>query len=140
MADAAEHVLEELRLLAPHLARDSIVLMHDTALAAISHDSENMSDTPVPHMLNYREFDYLPHDEWPKLAKKLKGEFADGGPYGALLQLPSESWEWATVPRCHGMTMLRKKDAKFATCVMVDAGGIYPYRCRHVTSTLSSSI
>ena len=38
-------------------------------------------------------------------------DFTGGGPYGALLGLATESWEWATVPRCNGMTLLRKKDA-----------------------------
>ena len=40
-------------------------------------------------------------------------DFADGGPLHALLDLP-DSWEWATVPKCNGMTLLRKRDAPYS--------------------------
>jgi predicted O-methyltransferase YrrM len=37
------------------------------------------------------------------------GEWAHGGPFRAVDELPSGAWEWATLPWNNGLTLLRKK-------------------------------
>ena len=36
-------------------------------------------------------------------------QWADGGPYRAVAELPSQFWEFSTIPSCNGLTILRKK-------------------------------
>jgi predicted O-methyltransferase YrrM len=38
-----------------------------------------------------------------------EGQWADGGPYRAVAELPSQFWEFATLPYNNGLTLLRKK-------------------------------
>lgn len=37
------------------------------------------------------------------------GQWANGGPYRAVAELPSQFWEFATIPCNNGLTILRKK-------------------------------
>jgi predicted O-methyltransferase YrrM len=37
------------------------------------------------------------------------GQWANGGPYRAVAELPSQFWEFATLPYNNGLTLLRKK-------------------------------
>jgi predicted O-methyltransferase YrrM len=37
------------------------------------------------------------------------GQWANGGPYRAVSELNSQFWEFATIPSCNGLTILRKK-------------------------------
>jgi predicted O-methyltransferase YrrM len=37
------------------------------------------------------------------------GQWADGGPYRAVAELPSQFWEFSTLPYNNGLTILRKK-------------------------------
>jgi predicted O-methyltransferase YrrM len=37
------------------------------------------------------------------------GQWANGGPYRAVAELPSQFWEFATLPYNNGLTILRKK-------------------------------
>ena len=36
-------------------------------------------------------------------------QWADGGPNRAVAELPSQFWEFSTIPSCNGLTILRKK-------------------------------
>ena len=36
------------------------------------------------------------------------GEWANGGPYEAVKNLPKDKWEWVTIPVNNGLTILRK--------------------------------
>jgi len=36
-------------------------------------------------------------------------QWADGGPYRAVAELPAQFWEFSTIPSCNGLTILRKK-------------------------------
>jgi predicted O-methyltransferase YrrM len=77
-----DHLLKEISLLEPHLTASSLVLIHD----AMCYNTQ-------PHYHLYKD---------------LSGEFANGGPYGALLKL-DDSWEYSTIPVNNGLTILRKK-------------------------------
>ena len=37
------------------------------------------------------------------------GQWANGGPYRAVAELNKQFWEFATIPVCNGLTILRKK-------------------------------
>lgn len=37
------------------------------------------------------------------------GQWAEGGPYRAVAELNPQFWEFATIPSCNGLTILRKK-------------------------------
>ena len=50
---------------------------------------------------NYRSVDSPEDKQWDK-----------GGPYKAISDLDLSTWEYATIPRCHGMTILRKRSEK----------------------------
>jgi len=80
------HVYNEIMLIEPWITNSSIILLHDTMHSG-SHP-------------NYR-LDPPDYDT--------KGiHFGNGGPYGALLKLNKNEWEWSTIPSCHGLTILRK--------------------------------
>ena len=49
----------------------------------------------------YRSVDSPQDKQWDK-----------GGPYKPVSNLDLSIWEYATIPRCHGMTLLRKKADK----------------------------
>lgn len=38
-----------------------------------------------------------------------QGQWAEGGPYRAVAELPEQFWEWSTLPWSNGLTLLRKK-------------------------------
>ena len=77
-----EHVKKELELLDKMTSISSIILLHDL-MHSYSHP-------------NYNE------------DVQAGGEFEGTGPYGAIKQLDKDKWEWATIPYCHGLTLLRK--------------------------------
>jgi len=82
---ARDHVKLELQLLAPHLNMNSVVLLHDL-----------MAGTAPNYSYNIRV-----------------AEFANGGVYYGVVEFlknSTELWEWATIPVCHGFTVLRKRD------------------------------
>jgi predicted O-methyltransferase YrrM len=78
----ADHLLKEIQLLEKHINSSTLILLHDT-----------MCYNTQPHYHFYKDKD---------------GEFANGGPFGALLRL-DEGWEYATIPVNNGLTILRKK-------------------------------
>lgn len=115
-----EHVKEEIRLLAPHLHSGSIVLLHDTMMGS-NHEpdldgSAGPNEGPDSAFWEDEQSSSAPHryletqSEWEWLGAGFNNsDFTDGGPYHALLDLPRDSWEWASVPTCFGMTLLRMK-------------------------------
>jgi predicted O-methyltransferase YrrM len=79
------HVKKELELCENLIDENSIILLHD--LMAHTFPKYFLPDTQ----------DYN-GTEWE-----------GGGPYKAVMELDREKWEWATIPVCHGLTILRKK-------------------------------
>jgi hypothetical protein len=47
------------------------------------------------------------HTITPDITMK-DGQWANGGPYRAVAELPSQFWEFATLPYNNGLTILRK--------------------------------
>ena len=81
---AYEHVKEELHLLDKLVSPSSVILVHDT-------------------MYGHHQ----PHYHCDLTMKD--GQWANGGPYRAVAELPSQFWEFSTIPVPHGLTVLRKK-------------------------------
>lgn len=81
---AADHVAQELALLADRVTPSTVILLHDTMYYGAEPDYR--SDTGL-----------------------VEGEWAGGGPYRAVADLDPVVWEWATIPVNNGMTLLRKR-------------------------------
>lgn len=81
-----EHVSKELSLISEYVGPEDVILLHDL-----------MYGNSQPH---YRSVENSP------------GQWDNGGPYKAVASLDLDCWEYATIPRCHGMTILRKKSTK----------------------------
>jgi predicted O-methyltransferase YrrM len=81
---AYEHVRDELAEIDRLVSPRSIVLMHDLMYG---------NTPPCYHS------DLTQHT----------GQWANGGPYRAVAELPSQFWEFATLPYNNGLTILRKK-------------------------------
>jgi predicted O-methyltransferase YrrM len=79
-----DHLFEEIKLIEPHITPSSLILIHD----CMCYNTQ-----PSYHV-------YLDKE----------GEFANGGPYGAVQRLDREIWEYSTIPVNNGMTILRKLD------------------------------
>lgn len=73
------HVMREIALLESYVTPSSLILIHDT----MAHS--------VPMYSTYSDY-----------------EFTNGGPAAAIARLNHNTWEIATVPASHGLTMLRK--------------------------------
>jgi len=81
-----DHVKKELELLSERVTQKGLILLHDL-----------MSITAPNY--NYDKQRIL--------------EFANGGVYYGLADFIKNSgdlWEWSTIPVCHGLTLLRKRD------------------------------
>lgn len=78
-----EHVKKELEYIDQMISPKGVVLVHD---------------------LMYSTEPYYHTD----LAIKT-GQWANGGPYRAVSELNDNFWEFATIPSCNGLTILRKK-------------------------------
>lgn len=81
---AYNHVKEELNEIDRLVSPKSVILVHDL-----------MYGNTCPHY----------HSD---LTLK-DGQWADGGPYRAVAELPSQFWEFSTLPYNNGLTLLRKK-------------------------------
>ena len=81
---AYEHVKRELFLLDQCVSPRSVILLHD---------------------LMYGHY----HPHYHCDLTLTEGQWAQGGPYRAVAELPPDLWEFATIPVCHGLTLLRKK-------------------------------
>lgn len=81
---AYEHVKNELAEIDRLVSPRSVVLIHDL-----------MYGNTCPHYHS----DITLHT----------GQWANGGPYRAVAELPSQFWEFSTLPYNNGLTILRKK-------------------------------
>ena len=84
---AGDHVEKELQLVDEYIKPNDMILLHDL-----------MYGNSQPY---YRSVDSPQDKQWDK-----------GGPYKPVSNLDLSIWEYATIPRCHGMTLLRKKADK----------------------------
>jgi len=82
---AYEHVKVELELVDKITNKKSLILLHD--LMAFNNDNG----------------DYSWHKDSP-----IGGEWSQGGPTHAVLELDKNKWEWVTIPFNNGLTILRK--------------------------------
>lgn len=76
------HVFNEISLIEPWATKETIILLHDT-MHTFRHPNYNNDPGDPVYFSNY-------------------------GPYGALLKLDRQKWEYATLPYNHGLTLLRK--------------------------------
>jgi len=83
------HVKKELELVKDVTPKDLIIL----------HDLMYGNSEP-----NYKSVEDPKDPQW-----------AQGGPYRAVSELDLDVWEYATIPRCNGLTLLRKKSEKMIT-------------------------
>ena len=83
---ATLHVKKELELLERHVTKSSIILLHD--LMTRSAPDYNIKCEGV----------FFNKEQWE-----------GGGPCKAVFELDSDKWEFATIPICNGLTILRKK-------------------------------
>lgn len=81
---SGDHVKREIELVQDFITPDDLILLHDL-----------MYGNSQP---NYRSVMSPKDKQWD-----------NGGPYKAVADLDLDLWEYATIPRCHGMTLLRKK-------------------------------
>ena len=84
------HVEKELNLIDKHVLPGDLVILHDL-----------MYGNSQPH---YRTVENPQDPQW-----------GNGGPYAPISRLNLETWEYMTIPRCHGLTLLRKKSGKTLT-------------------------
>mgnify|MGYP003631838160 CR=1 FL=1 len=84
---SGDHVQKELDLVKDCIKPNDIILLHDL-----------MYGNSQPH---YRSVDSPQDKQWD-----------NGGPYRPVANLDLTVWEYVTIPRCHGMTILRKKSDK----------------------------
>jgi cephalosporin hydroxylase len=80
-----EHVKAELGEIDKCVSPSSIVLLHD---------------------LMYGNYTPRYHSD---LTENAGAQWARGGPYRAVAELPGQFWEFSTIPVCNGLTILRKK-------------------------------
>jgi len=84
---AGDHVAKELQLLSDVVTPKDLIILHDL-----------MYGNTQPH---YRSVENPKDKQWD-----------NGGPYRAISELDLGQWEYMTIPRCHGLTLLRKKSDK----------------------------
>ncbi len=87
---SSEHVTKEIELISEFATSEDIIILHDL----MYHNSQ-------PH---YRA-EYKSKDP----------QWANGGPYDAISKLDLDQWEYATIPRCNGLTILRKIESEICT-------------------------
>jgi len=80
-----EHVKAELEQLDQLVSPASVILLHDLMYG--NHQPRYHCD----------------------LTDGAGAQWAKGGPYRAVAELPSQFWEFSTIPACNGLTLLRKK-------------------------------
>ena len=81
---AGDHVKKELELISPYVSPRDLIILHDLMYG----DSQP----------NYRSVENPEDKQWD-----------NGGPYAAVSELDLNQWEYMTIPRCNGLTLLRKK-------------------------------
>lgn len=80
-----EHVKSELNEIDTCVSPSSVILLHDLMYG---------NSTPRYHS---------------DLTDNAGAQWAYGGPYRAVAELPGQFWEFSTIPVCNGLTILRKK-------------------------------
>tara|TARA_R100001015_G_C4583368_1_gene139565 strand:+ start:333 stop:959 length:627 start_codon:yes stop_codon:yes gene_type:complete len=85
-----EHVSKELEFISKHVTSKDLIILHDL-----------MYGNSQP---NYRSVENPSDKQW-----------SNGGPYAAISKLDLNKWEYCTIPRCHGLTFLRKKSNRILT-------------------------
>ena len=81
---AGDHVRRELELISDLVTPKDLIILHDL-----------MYGNSQP---NYRSVENPSDKQW-----------GNGGPYKPISELDLSIWEYMTIPRCHGLTLLRKK-------------------------------
>lgn len=87
---AGDHVKKELELISDIVTPKDVIILHDL-----------MYGNSQPH---YRSVENPTDKQWDK-----------GGPYKPVSELDLSKWEYMTIPRCHGLTLLRKRSEKIIT-------------------------
>ncbi len=87
---AGDHVQKELELVSKTITPSDVIVLHDL-----------MYGNAQPH---YRSVSNPKDKQWDK-----------GGPYEPISKLDLTKWEYMTIPRCHGLTLLRKKSNTIIT-------------------------
>jgi hypothetical protein len=87
---AGDHVEKELALISDLVTPKDLIILHDL-----------MYGNSQPH---YRSVENPKDKQWDK-----------GGPYKPVSKLDLNKWEYMTIPRCHGLTLVRKKSDKIIT-------------------------
>jgi len=84
------HVEKELELVSKTISPKDLIILHDL-----------MYGNSQP---NYKSVENPKDKQWDK-----------GGPYRAISKLDLTKWEYMTIPRCNGLTLLRKKSENIVT-------------------------
>lgn len=79
-----DHVKRELELIDQISDPNTIILLHDLMYGNYQPNYHSNVNDPDP-------------------------QWANGGPYRAVAELPSDKWEYVTLPTNHGLTILRKR-------------------------------
>ncbi len=79
-----DHVKRELELIDKISDENTVILLHDLMYSNYQPDYHSNVNDPDP-------------------------QWANGGPYRAVAELPRDKWEYATIPTNHGLTILRKR-------------------------------
>lgn len=106
---AYEHVRRELELLSSLVSPSGLVVLHDlmhtcTEPTYVQYDDQSFVD------IWSRWKPYGRKGSCDEPYKGHRAEFSDGGPYRGVVDFVRShpSWEFATIPASHGMTLLRK--------------------------------
>jgi hypothetical protein len=83
------HVKKEIDLVDKFSDKSTIILLHDL-------------------MYGWKNPNYTNIDSGAQIDWGTPGEFDNGGPCRAVFSLDKNRWEWATLPFCNGLTLLRK--------------------------------
>lgn len=84
------HVQKELDLIDEYITPGDLIVLHDL-----------MYDNSQPHYKTEED----PKDK----------QWGNGGPYKPISELDLSVWEYVTIPRCNGLTILRRKSDKIVT-------------------------
>jgi len=83
------HVRREIDLVDKFCDKLTVILLHDL-------------------MYGWKNPNYTTVDRGSDINWGMPGEFDNGGPCRAVFSLDRDKWEWATLPFCNGLTLLRK--------------------------------
>ena len=81
---SGDHVEKEINLVKDYITPKDIIILHDLMYG---HSEPN-----------YRSVESPQDKQWD-----------NGGPYKPVSELDLKEWEYSTIPRCHGLTILRKR-------------------------------